>query len=224
MKYILKTEVNKNGNTVLSKEKRSSKIVYLAKDENGNTGIVDRQWVLRNRDNILNISISSDGKISFSNDNSLEKQLEIIKSIYQEVFSEATINYSNGTFEFNGYTSDSGEMLHSFEIDNLYDLELLFHKLYEIGNNFDPDYEAKVSMGKEDFYKDCSEITDEDIEEDDDYRYLQWRYEAMVDYHNTLKNMAFGSTVYLRKKGYDGRYAKKLNELYGEKGLEDVLC
>ena len=57
------------------------------KDENGNTGVVDREWVLRNKDNIANVGISSDGKICFANDNSLENQLEIVKSIYQEVFS-----------------------------------------------------------------------------------------------------------------------------------------
>lgn len=65
MKYILKTEVNENGNKVLSKEKHNGDTFYIARDEQGNVAMVDRDWVIKNKDAILNVSISIDGKINY---------------------------------------------------------------------------------------------------------------------------------------------------------------
>ena len=60
MKYILKTEVNGNGNKVFSKQRNGKVFVYLAKDENGNIGKVDKNWILKNQDNIVNLGVSGD--------------------------------------------------------------------------------------------------------------------------------------------------------------------
>ena len=63
MKYILKTEVNENGNEVFSKERRGKGFAYLAKDEAGNIGIVDKNWILRNKDSIVNLGVDKNGSI-----------------------------------------------------------------------------------------------------------------------------------------------------------------
>lgn len=63
MKYILKTEVNENGNEVFSKERRGKGFVYLAKDETGNIGVVDKNWILRNKDSIVNVGVDKNGSI-----------------------------------------------------------------------------------------------------------------------------------------------------------------
>ena len=60
MKYILKTEVNGSGNKVFSKQRNGKVFVYLAKDENGNIGQVDKNWILRNQANIVNLGVSGD--------------------------------------------------------------------------------------------------------------------------------------------------------------------
>lgn len=232
MKFVLKTEKNKNGNKILSKEVKDGQVYYMAKNEKGQTGIVSRQWVYENKDSILNATVSIDGKILYSenkgSNKELEKQLKIVKSIYEWVFSnfDATYYKSQSLIEFIGRTGgyDDGEMVHVVEVKNLYDLEELFNNLYSVIENFDPDYEAKLSKDMTDVYKHCSEIDDEDIEFDEEFRYLQWRYEAIRDYkEDELKPLTLGWRVKLDKKGYDSKYAEELNRVYGFKGLEDVI-
>lgn len=58
MKYILKTEVNGNGNKVFSKQRNGKIFLYAAQDENGNFAPVDKEWILRNKANIVNLGIS----------------------------------------------------------------------------------------------------------------------------------------------------------------------
>ena len=65
MKYILKTDVNESGNEVLSKERRGDSFVYLAKDENGNHKEVNKDWILRNKDSILNLHVTSANSIYY---------------------------------------------------------------------------------------------------------------------------------------------------------------
>lgn len=232
MKFILKTEKNKNGNKILSKEVKDGQVYYMAKNEKGQTGIVNRQWVYENKDNILNATVSIDGKILYSeskgSNKELEKQLKIVKSVYEWVFSnfDATYYKSQGLIEFIGRTGgyDDGEMVHVVEVKNLYDLEELFNNLYSVIDNFDPDYEAKLSKDMTDVYKHCSEIDDEDIDFDEEYRNLQWRYEAIRDYkEDVLVPLTFGWRTKLGNKGYDSKYAEELNKVYGFKGLEDVI-
>lgn len=232
MKFVLKTEKNKNGNKILSKEVKDGQVYYMAKNEKGQTGIVSRQWVYENKDSILNATVSIDGKILYSenkgSNKELEKQLKVVKSIYEWVFSnfDATYYKSQSLIEFIGRTGgyDDGEMVHVVEVKNLYDLEELFNNLYSVIENFDPDYEAKLSKDMTDVYKHCSEIDDEDIEFDEEFRYLQWRYEAIRDYkEDELKPLTLGWRVKLDKKGYDSKYAEELNRVYGFKGLEDVI-
>ena len=75
-----------------------------------------------------------------------------------------------------------------------------------------------------DVYKHCSEIDDEDIDFDEEYRNLQWRYEAIRDYkEDVLVPLTFGWRTKLGNKGYDSKYAEELNKVYGFKGLEDVI-
>lgn len=63
MKYILKTEVNENGNEVFSKERRGKGFVYIARDEKGNYGIVTKDWILRNKNSIINLGVNKDDSI-----------------------------------------------------------------------------------------------------------------------------------------------------------------
>lgn len=60
MKYVLKTEKNASGNVVFSKERRGKKFAYLAKDENGNVGVVDKNWILQHQKEIVNLGVSGD--------------------------------------------------------------------------------------------------------------------------------------------------------------------
>ncbi len=60
MKYILKTEVNENGNKVFSKERQGKDFIYLAKSENGDIGKVDKNWILQHQKEIVNLGISKD--------------------------------------------------------------------------------------------------------------------------------------------------------------------
>ena len=232
MKFVLKTEKNEKGNKVLSKIIKNGEVSYIAKNEKGQIGHVSRQWVYENKDNILNATVSVDGKIMYSenkgSNKELEKQLKIVKSVYADVFSNFDVKLYKGQnlIEFIGttYGLDDGEMIHSIEIKNPYDLKELFHNLYVVVDNFDPDNEAKLTNNVSHIYKHCSEINDEDIEEDDDYAYLKWRYEAICDYkEQILKPLTFGWKIKVDNMGYDLKYAEKLNEVYGLKGLGDVI-
>lgn len=60
MKYILKTEVNESGNLVFSKQRNGKSFIYLAKDETGATATVDKDWILQNQKNIVNLGVSND--------------------------------------------------------------------------------------------------------------------------------------------------------------------
>lgn len=63
MKYILKTVKNENGAMVFDKKKEGKSYVYLAKSETGEIGKVDKDWILENCDEIVNLGVSADGKI-----------------------------------------------------------------------------------------------------------------------------------------------------------------
>lgn len=58
MKYILKTEVNENGNLVFSKKRSGKDYIYLAKDENGNVGQVLKSWIIQHQEEIENVRVS----------------------------------------------------------------------------------------------------------------------------------------------------------------------
>lgn len=63
MKYLLKTNVNESGNTIISKEKRNGKNVYLVMNENKETQIVDKEWLIKHKDYVVNLTVSADNKI-----------------------------------------------------------------------------------------------------------------------------------------------------------------
>ena len=56
--YILKTERTAQGKLVFSKEKHGKKVMFLAKDENGNVGVVDSDWVWEHEYDIINLGVS----------------------------------------------------------------------------------------------------------------------------------------------------------------------
>lgn len=60
MRYVLKTEVNAKGNKVFSKVRMGKEFIYLAKAEDGSIGEVDKDWVLSNQKNIVNLGVSGD--------------------------------------------------------------------------------------------------------------------------------------------------------------------
>lgn len=63
MKYMLKTVKNENGAIVFDKKKEGKGYVYLVKSEEGQTGVVGKDWILRNRADILNLGVSVDEKL-----------------------------------------------------------------------------------------------------------------------------------------------------------------
>jgi len=58
MKYLLRTDLNDNGNEVFVKYKEGNIYKYFLKDMYGNTTVVDKEEIIRNKDNILNVSVS----------------------------------------------------------------------------------------------------------------------------------------------------------------------
>lgn len=60
MKYILKTELNENGNEIFSKVRDVMGFYYIVKNENGAINYKDREWVIKNSKNILNLILTSD--------------------------------------------------------------------------------------------------------------------------------------------------------------------
>ena len=60
MRYVLKTEVNDKGNKVFSKVRRGKGFIYLAKAEDGKIGEVNKDWILLNQKNIVNLGVSGD--------------------------------------------------------------------------------------------------------------------------------------------------------------------
>ena len=58
MRYKLKTVKNEKNKRVFAREKRGTKIVYLAKSEAGEVGEVDKIWILKNKENIINLGVS----------------------------------------------------------------------------------------------------------------------------------------------------------------------
>ena len=60
MKYLLRTDLNDNGNEVFVKYKEGKIYKYFLKDMYGNTMTVDKEEIIRNKDNILNVSVSGD--------------------------------------------------------------------------------------------------------------------------------------------------------------------
>ena len=63
MRYLLKTELNSNRNEVFCKERRGKSFVYIAETENGEVGVVDKAWVIKNAADILNLGVCKNGAI-----------------------------------------------------------------------------------------------------------------------------------------------------------------
>ena len=154
MKYMLKTEINENGNKVFSKERRGKGFVYLAKDENGKTGVVDKTWILKNKENIVNLAVS--GETIYVVDN-LKKQkktafdlakeaAEIIQGYYSitaQYNNDMTPDFSDGS-EFEsimGRTGYGREIYHSCDKTNGFDIEAVDKVYREIDMEWDPDEE-----------------------------------------------------------------------------------
>ena len=154
MKYMLKTEINENGNKVFSKERRGKAFVYLAKDEAGAVGVVDKDWILKNKANIVNLAVSGDTLYVVDN---LKKQkktafdlakeaAEIVKGYYSitaQYNNDMTPDFSNGP-EFEsimGRTGYGREIYHNFEKTNGFDIEAVDKVYREIDMEWDPDEE-----------------------------------------------------------------------------------
>ena len=63
MKYLLKVELDNDGNPVFEKvtSVNSGEISYFARGNDGFIEMVDEQWVINNLDDILNLSVTVDG-------------------------------------------------------------------------------------------------------------------------------------------------------------------
>lgn len=69
--YILKTEINANGNEVFSRVKDGNKTYYIAIDENGRECPVTRDKIVNDENNIpfLNVAVSNSGSLRVSHAN-----------------------------------------------------------------------------------------------------------------------------------------------------------
>lgn len=84
MKYILKTELNENGNEVFSKVRDTDGFYYIVKNENGVVNYKGRDWVIKNSKNIVNLILTSDSRLivkSKKNESSKEMKQKEKKGI-----------------------------------------------------------------------------------------------------------------------------------------------
>lgn len=58
--YVLKVVKNEKGNEVFAKERQGKGFVYLAKSEDGKVGTVTKNWILKHKNEIVNLGISND--------------------------------------------------------------------------------------------------------------------------------------------------------------------
>ena len=63
MKYILMTEINDSGNKVFSKKRIGKGFLYIVVDENKKKIEVEKDWVLFNKDNIVNLGVDKNDGI-----------------------------------------------------------------------------------------------------------------------------------------------------------------
>lgn len=106
MKYMLKTEVNENGNLVFSKQRNGKSFIYLAKDETGVTATVDKDWILQNQKNIVNLGVSNDSiypveveKSSVVNEGNTIKIKNVRYSEHQSVLEAYSSATDKGQFD-----------------------------------------------------------------------------------------------------------------------------
>lgn len=182
MKYMLKTEINENGNKVFSKERRGKAFVYLAKDEAGSVGVVDKDWILKNKANIVNLAVSGDTLYVVDNLNKQKKTAfdlakeaaEIVKGYYSVVSGfgyDMLPNFSSdGTFdEIEGRTSYGHEVTHSVVETSGFDIAAVDKVYRTLDMEWDPDEEIYYVI---EGVRDSSGVTDvrEAIEDFDEYQ------------------------------------------------------
>lgn len=73
MKYLLKTEKNENGNMVFSKQRKGKWYIYFVKNEKGEVATVDKKWILRNKNNIVNLGVDANENIYYKSRKEDEK-------------------------------------------------------------------------------------------------------------------------------------------------------
>lgn len=70
--YVLKVVKNENGNEVFAKERQGKGFVYLAKSKDGKVGTVTKNWVLKHKNEIVNLGVSGDSIYPVSADKSVK--------------------------------------------------------------------------------------------------------------------------------------------------------
>lgn len=147
MKYLLKTEVNGSGNKVFSKMRQGKGYIYLAKDENGNIGQVDKHWILRNQSNIVNLGVSGDSIYPVDIENKQKKDIveeaaEILKEYYQTLQScYLGVKLDGNEIEvIEGNDAGNIYIEHSFGA-NAFDLEEVHNRLYSMAYEDNDIYE-----------------------------------------------------------------------------------
>lgn len=158
MKYVLKTEINANGNKVFSKERRGQQFIYLAKDENGNVGKVDKVWILRNKANIINLAVSGDTLIVSDSMNKKKKNdfdlakdaASIIKGYYSVVSKYGVVPDFDSDGETQGiYELGMGGTNINHEFDEIikgFDLDAIDAEYKNLAQNWDADVELVEYM------------------------------------------------------------------------------
>lgn len=95
MKYILKTEVNENGNLVFSKKRVGKDYIYLAKDENGNIGQVLKSWIIQHQNEIENVRVSGDSIYAVDKKKKIEDFGEKIGGAKKDLASKRSITLAD---------------------------------------------------------------------------------------------------------------------------------
>lgn len=65
MKFVLATEKNENGNIVFQKARVGKDFLYAIKAESGEKGHVDKDWILQNKESIINLGVDKNGGLYY---------------------------------------------------------------------------------------------------------------------------------------------------------------
>lgn len=158
MKYELKTEINANGNKVFSKERKGHQFIYLARNQDGKVGKVDKAWILKNKANIINLAVSGESLIvsenvekKKANTSDLTREAaSIVKSYYAVVSKFGLVPEFDSSNETDGITEigvGGTNIDHYFdETINGFDLSAIDDEYKKLAQYWDADAELVEFM------------------------------------------------------------------------------
>ena len=152
---MLKAIKNQNGNEVFAKERRGKNFVYLAKSEDGKVGTVTKNWILKHKNEIVNLGVSGDSIYPVSADKLVKCSIcgeKHKKSTMTPVCSPVTENYDtnlipNGEFVCSKCAkSDNVLLCEQRALTEVYDVSI--KDLYKT-------YKRAIEIAEEEWESDC---------------------------------------------------------------------